>query len=130
MIGEANETEIFVCGKKVSALIDTGAMVSSMSEDFYNTIEPKPVLHQLTEFQLDVFAADGQKLPYIGYIEAEVCAPYLANSDNTILSLILITQATEYRQRVPVIIGTNIIRLFSSMKEISDTIYQLFLMNN
>ena len=121
MIGEANETEILVCGKNVSALIDTGAMVSSMSEEFYNTIEPKPVLHQLTEFQFDVFAADGQKLPYIGYIEAEVCAPYLANSDNTILSLILITQATEYRQRVPVIIGTNIIRIFSSMKEISDT---------
>ena len=36
-------------------------------------------------------------------------------------SLTLITQATQYRERVPGIKGTNIIRIFSSMKEISVT---------
>ena len=107
LIGEVNETNIQICGENVRALLDKGAMVSTISEEFYITHCPKPNLNALTEFQLDIYAAGGTTLPYTGYIE-------IPRSDNGSISVVvpvLVTETTEYKHRVPVIIGTNILRI-------------------
>ena len=112
MVGDANESNIEIYGKNVSALIDSGAMVSSLSEDFYNSLEPRPILHDLTDFKLDVYAADGNQLPYSGYIEAEIVLPFIRSENKSILVPMLVTPVTEYRKNVPVVIGTNVIRMY------------------
>ena len=117
LLGEANESKIFIAGIETSALIDTGAMISSMSEEFYNSLDPKPTLQSLTDFRLDVYGADGNLLPYSGYVEIEICLPFIEKGLNTISVPILVTPTTEYREKVPVIIGTNVIRVFRDQEE-------------
>ena len=125
LIGVANETEIEVCGQNVKALVDTGAMVSTISEEFYNAMSNKPVLKALTEFQLDVYAAGGASLPYTGYVEVEVRIPRSNSDPISVVAPVLVTETTKYKHKVPVIIGTNILRIVRdhtsvSNKEFSD----------
>ena len=108
MVGSANEGELTVCGVKTTGLIDSGSMVTSISESFYETLVPKPILHDITEFGLSVTSANGTQLPFKGYIEADISVPFLCN--NTISIPLLVVGDTEYNSRVPIIIGTNVIR--------------------
>lgn len=72
-------------------------------------MDPLPDLHNISEFGLSVQGANGENLPFKGYIEAEISAPVLSSSSFNIPLLII--PDTEYNQKVPVIIGTNLIRL-------------------
>ena len=47
MIGDSNEVNITIQGVKSSGLI--GSMISSISESFYNSVEPKPVLGDVSD---------------------------------------------------------------------------------
>ena len=49
LVGSANESEIVICGAKTSASIDTGSMITSISESFYDCMEHKPELHDISE---------------------------------------------------------------------------------
>ena len=78
LVGSANESEIVICGVKTSGLIDTGSKITSISESFYNFMEHKPVLHDSElGLSLSVIGANGSKLPYKGFIEADIYVPSL-----------------------------------------------------
>lgn len=62
----------------------------------------------MQEFELTIEGAGGHHLPYLGYIEVDLAVPAL--SIESITCLMLVTPDTDYSQRVPVIIGTNILR--------------------
>ena len=109
IVGSSNEGEIFVNGLKTSGLIDTGSMITSVSEQFYNSMDPVPELHDLDEFGLSVQGATGKELSFKGYVEAEISVPFL--SDSVFNIPLLVVPETEYNSKVPVIIGTNLIRL-------------------
>ena len=109
IVGSANESIIFINGVKTSGLIDTGSMVTSISETFYKNMNPQPQLHAITEFGLSVQSANGTDLPFKGYIEAEFSAPIL--SDCVLNIPLLVVSDTEYNSQVPAIVGTNVIRL-------------------
>ena len=47
-------------------------MVSSISQSFYESINPTPELRNISDFGLKITAANGEKIPYIGYILAPV----------------------------------------------------------
>jgi hypothetical protein len=51
-------------------------MVTSISEEFYQSLQPLPALHELTEFGLSVESATGADVPYKGYIEADISVPF------------------------------------------------------
>ena len=68
-----------------------------------------PELRNITEFGLSIQSAGGAKLPYKGYIEAEISAPFLSNSVFNVP--LLVVSDTEYNKDVPIIVGTNVIRL-------------------
>ncbi|MCW4250032.1 MAG: RNase H-like domain-containing protein [Candidatus Thiodiazotropha endolucinida] len=74
-------------------------------------MDPKPDLHDISEFglSLSVSSATGDKLPYKGFIEADVSVPSLGN--NSFIVPVLVVADTEYNSQVPAIIGTNVIRL-------------------
>ena len=103
MIGSSNEDNILICGVNTLGLLDSGSRITSISEAFYGTLDPKPTLHSITEFGLSVTCANGTELPYKGYIEADIVVPSLGNTTYK--------APTDYNRRVPVITGTNVIRL-------------------
>lgn len=74
-------------------------------------MEPKPELHHIGEFglSLSVLGADGNKLPYKGFIEADVSVPSLGGQ--SFIIPVLVMSNTEFNSEVPAIIGTNVIRL-------------------
>lgn len=118
MVGSANEGQISIQGVITTGLIDSGSMISSISETFYNSLEPLPELHDISEFGLSVVSAGGSQLPYKGYIEANISVPSLGDSSLTVP--LLIVSDTDYNSKVPAIIGTNVIRLFKQDKSPSD----------
>ena len=109
MIGSSNEDNILICGGNTHGLLDSGSRITSISEAFYETLDPKPTLHSIAEFGLSVTCANGTELPYKGYIEADIVVPSLGNT--TYKAPVLVVENTDYNPRVPVIIGTNVIRL-------------------
>ena len=109
MIGSSNEDNILICGVNTLGLLDSGSRITSISEAFYETLDPKPTLHSITEFGLSVTCANGTELPYKGYIEADIVVPSLGNT--LYKAPVLVVENTDYNRRVPVIIGTNVIRL-------------------
>lgn len=50
-----------------AALLDTGSTVSTLSEAFYNQYLSDVELHSLEEV-INIECADGQLMPYLGYV--------------------------------------------------------------
>ena len=108
MVGSSNEGNISICGVDTRGLIDSGSMITSISRSFYESLNPTPELHDIEEFGLSVIGANGSKLPFLGYIEAEISVPILG--EQTHMIPVLVVSNTDYNKKVPVIIGTNVIR--------------------
>ena len=59
-------------GVPCMSLLDTGATVSTISESFYMTyLKDKTALNSIDK-QLDIECADGQLMPYLGYIMVDL----------------------------------------------------------
>ena len=112
LVGSANESEIVIFGAKTSTLINTGSMITFISESFYDSMEHKPVLHDVSELglSLSVIGADGSKLPHKGFIEADISVPSLGK-DSFVIPVFVVSNA-EYKKHVPFITGTNVIHFF------------------
>jgi hypothetical protein len=50
-------------------------MVTLISESFYNSLEPKPELLDISDFILDIVGANGSNIPYRGYFGGDVFSP-------------------------------------------------------
>ena len=90
--------------------MDTGSTVSTVSEDFY-----KQHLHYLELFPitdiLKIECADGEHLPYYGYIEAHVTTNGVpSTSDQPTHYPILVVPNSNYNSQVPVLLGTNVLQ--------------------
>ena len=106
LIGQANECSVSVDGVTTKALLDTGSMISSISESFWrNNLNSE--LHPLSEL-LTIHGAGGHNLPYLGYIET---ALEIQNIDHTNkIYPFLIVPDTTYSKLTPILVGTNILR--------------------
>jgi hypothetical protein len=113
LVGHSNASEIEFNGMQTMALIDSGAMVTTVSQAFFEQLVPTPVLHTLEELKLSVKGADDKEIPYIGYIEACIRVPKL--TDESFPVPVLVVCNTDFNSDVPVIIGTNVIRYMSSV---------------
>ena len=110
MIGTINESFIFINGQKKTALIDTTSVVTTICEEFYNSMNPMPELRDMSDFDLNITGASGSAIPYLGYIEAQVS---MSDVDHDLLTMpILIVSTTRLSGQVPIIDGTNIIAAF------------------
>ena len=111
LIGYTNESDILLNGFHTKALIDSGSMITTVSEEFYSKLDPQPILHSME--QISVTGADGREIPYKGYIEVEVQIPHV--SSDTYAVPVLVVNNTDYNLTVPVIIGTNMIRMLNNI---------------
>ena len=110
MVGHSNDCLLFICGQETKALVDTGSMVTCISETFYDSLEPKPELRALEDFKLNVYGAGGNTLPFTGYIEAELMIPFLGHNPLYVPVLVSQSSSDNKGSEIPVIIGTNVIR--------------------
>ena len=113
IVGKGNEDIVLINNVKTRALIDSGSMISTVTEEFLENLEPKPEMLPLENFDLDIKVAGGYSLPYKGYVTVNVTVPFLKNEQMDVPMLVV--PLTEYTENVPVIIGTNIIRRFKSV---------------
>jgi dUTPase len=112
MIGRANEASLTIARVSTTALIDSGAMVSTVSESFYNSRLTHVELLPLTDFEIIIRSSSDDLVPYSGYIDVPITIPCLKVD----LSVhILVTADTEYNRDVPIVIGTNVISHVKSL---------------
>lgn len=94
----------------VTALLHTGSCVSIISQTFYENY-----LQDRTELQptKDIFnteCADGQTLPYLGFIEIDLTITKGLPSRKPQPCLLPVVLDTNYSPRTPVVLGTNILK--------------------
>jgi len=107
LLGEPNEAMVSVGGKEFPSLLDTGSTVSTISKDGFDFLDA-PVLYPIEDV-LRIECADGQLLPYLGYIEVSVKVP--GGTGDTENVLLLVVPNTPYNTNVAVLLGTNVLKL-------------------
>ena len=118
LIGKANESTISFCGVEAKALLDSGSQVTTVSEEFYNSLDPRPPTADSEE--IDLKGPDGRSIPYIQCIEVTVGASFLPGQE--IETLALVVPTTAYHAQVPIIIGTNVIRVYDNICKHDDDV--------
>ena len=106
LIGHSNETSVIFCETETYALIDSGSQVTTISEDFFNSLSPTPRIVPLSALKLNLEGPDRRKLPYLSCILARIMVPFCSVP---ITVLALVVPNTRYNSQVPVLIGTNVI---------------------
>ena len=108
LIGEANECVAHLDGHPCLALLDTGSQVTSVSHRFYQQhLSNRPL--RPVDGLVRVVGAAGQDVPFLGYIELNICLKD-AGTNRTFPTLALVVPDNEYNQRVPLILGTNVVK--------------------
>ena len=107
MVGKENHDIILIDNVEATALIDSGSQISTITEEFLESFNPKPRIFNLKDLNLDVKVAGGYSLPYIGLISVQTSVPFI--KDEYIDTLMLVVPQTEHNRTVPVIIGKNVI---------------------
>ena len=119
LIGKANEVEVSIQGHKCIALVDTGSMVSTICEDLCKQlnldIQPLGDLIQLE-------GAGGHQLTYLGFVGANIQLHGLENPkqqgrDREVGALLLVVPKTKYQERVPLLIGTNMLNSLLDLQQ-------------
>ena len=67
LIGKANESTISFCGVEAKALLDSGFQVTTVSEDFFNSLDPRP--QEVVSQEIDFKGPDGRSIPYLHCIK-------------------------------------------------------------
>ena len=98
LIGESNETDIQIDGNKMTALIDSGALISAITKEMTKKMKLK------VQKLLRIEGTGGGKVPYKGYVEVLLEVPGVKNLREYILMLVI--EDSKYGERVPIQIGT------------------------
>ena len=107
LIGNTNEAIVTIEDVECLSLIDTGSMVTNVSESFYRTnLSEKFPLYQLDRI-LRIEVAGGHLLNYLGYIEVFIKIP---ETTVELWAPVLVTPDTGYNKQVPLLIGTNVLK--------------------
>ena len=105
MFGRANEAKVEVNGISTTCLVDTGATVTIITEGFCDQAGLK--IHPLDQL-VTISATGGTPIPYLGYAVATLEFPHIPNYSEEVVMLV-ISDTTDYADRVPLQIGTRVI---------------------
>ena len=105
LVGEPSECVVKVDGTPSLALLDTGSMVSTLSESFWNQHFPDRPVTPLKDL-LTLTGAGGDSIPYTGCVEVDLELPGTPMATYPFL----VVRDTPYNLRVPVLIGTNVLK--------------------
>ena len=108
VLGDLSEGTIGIENKQDRALIDTGSIVLTVSQSFYDQHLTDLPIKSLNEIILE--CADGEALPYSGYVMIQVNLSHDIRPDNTFQ--VLEVPDTDFNTQIPILFGTNIIKVF------------------
>jgi hypothetical protein len=111
LVGNAMETIATVYHQSLLTLLDSGSMITCIAKSYV-----KKHLASLARYPInDILQVKGpldECLPYKDFIELEIGLP-LGESIHSIGTFpVLVSPDTDYNQRVPLLIGTNILEKF------------------
>lgn len=108
LIGKGSIVDISIGNVPARGLLDTGSMITTVSEDFYSrNLASYDILPMSSS--LKVTGATGQSLSLLGYIEVQLCFPNLQHKQITHTALVVVVPNTEYNSQIPVLLGTNVL---------------------
>ena len=100
------------------ALVDSGSQVTTISEGFYNNLNPPPPV--IPEQEVNLEGPDGRSLPYINCIALTVAVDVIAETE--IVAPALVVPTTDYHKEVLAIVGTNIISRYQAYDDNMESI--------
>jgi hypothetical protein len=107
VIDRSKESDIYIEGNCCRAVLDTGAMVSSIAYKSHQSLLPHFQINLFKDFKLHVTGAGDRALPYMGYIEVDVSVPDIGLE--SVICILLVAPDTQYTESVPVILGTHVL---------------------
>ena len=110
LLESPNEVTVKANGIIASALLYTGSTVSTVSESFYLQYLGNQHIQTLNRI-LHIACADGEEMPYLGYITVDFELPGTSTSDRPQHCLLLAVPDSMYNSSVPLMIGTNILKV-------------------
>lgn len=111
LIGAKCTAQVYIEGKLCSCLLDTGSQVTTISKSYHEQTLPELSIIPL-ENLLEVEAANGQVVPYLGYVEMRVKFPEdFLGSTVEVSTLALVIPDTSGTAQPKVLIGTNTLDL-------------------
>lgn len=107
LVGTKTTARVTIAGKDTSCLLDTGSQVTTVPWSFYEQHLPDLTIHPLGNL-LDVEGANGQLVPYLGYIELSVTFPKdFVGTDIEVQTLALVIPHLRSTVHEQVLVGTN-----------------------
>ena len=105
LCGKPTEALVNINNISTRTLLDTGSTISTISRKFHQeNLNNLPI--QQVQSLLDIECADGNSLPYDGFIETELQIPGIAEN---FPALLLVIPDSTYNNSVPLLLGTNIL---------------------
>lgn len=105
LVGTKCTTQIRIAGKKCTCLLDTGSQVTTIPKSYYDQHLSKQPIHSLNNL-LNVEGANGQAVPYLGYVEVTITFPKdFVGEDMEVPTLALIVP--DFPSQCNVLVGMN-----------------------
>lgn len=115
LVGCVNDTYVKVDNVACRALLDTGSQISCIDEGFIRTHLPGVEICKLEKL-CSVKGVSGHELPYVGYVEVEMCVPSGVSSDGRLDVMLLVTR-NPVSNDLPVLIGTNVLAVCADSRQ-------------
>ena len=111
LIGAKYTAQVLINGQTCHCLLDTGSQVMTVSQSFHESNLSNLKIHPLNEL-LEVEAANGQAVPYSGFIEVDITFPKSCfGSEITVPTLALVIPDMQSSAQSTLLIGTNTLDL-------------------
>lgn len=111
LIGAKYTASVLIDGQAYNCLLDTGSQVTTISQSFYENHLAGLEIHPLGEL-LEVEAANGQTVPYSGFIELDITFPEKCfGAKLTVPTLALVVPDIRSNAQSTLLIGTNTLDL-------------------
>ena len=116
MVGTSNEINLEVEGIKTCGLLDTGSQVTTVAQWFVREKLPKFEVESVENF-LKLTSASGNNIGFIGVVDLNLKFSF-GLTEGIYPTPVVVVNDTDYNQRVPFIIGTNILNsCFETLKK-------------
>ncbi len=113
LVGEPTEIFCKINDIEIKSLVDTGSQICSLARKFYLEHFHHIPLHDITRL-LKIESVSGDILPYVGYFEVKIDLPLNGNQFLSDLVPVLVVPDTTYNNKVPLLLGTNLLQKFCS----------------
>ena len=125
LVGLPNESVVFIDEVHCVCLIDTGSMVTTVSQEFLKSHLPSLPVFPVGDI-LTIKGPMDEELPYSGFVELEISIPFGKGNHSVGVFPVLVSPNTPYNHKVPVLLGTNVLNCFFSqiVEKVGDSYLQ------